>query len=195
MHTNARDEALSLPTEQTARLALRTQQVIAVETGVVNTVDPVAGSYALESLTDAIEQGATALLDQIAAEGGTLAAIERGMIQRQIQESAYRDQQAVDSGRRVVVGVNRSTDDSPVHIEVLRLDPAVESEQCARVALVRASRDNTQIRPTLERVTRAARDGTNLVPPIIAAVEARATVGEIADTLRAVFGEHRENGL
>ena len=195
LHCNGRDEALGLPTENSAQIALRTQQVIAAETGVVNTVDPVAGSYAIESLTDAIEQGATALLDQIAAEGGTLAAIERGMIQRQIQESAYRDQQAVDSGRRVVVGVNRSTDDSSVHIEVLRLDPAVESEQCARVALVRASRDNTQIRPTLERVTRAARDGTNLVPPIIAAVEARATVGEIADTLRAVFGEHRENGL
>ena len=117
------------------------------------------------------------------------------MIQRQIQESAYRDQQAIDGGRRVVVGVNRSTDDSPVHIEVLRIDPAVESEQCERVALVRASRDETQMRATLEGVTRAARDGTNLVPPIIAAVEARATVGEIADTLRAVFGEHREDGL
>jgi methylmalonyl-CoA mutase N-terminal domain/subunit len=195
LHCNGRDEALGLPTESSAQIALRTQQVIAAETGVVNTVDPVAGSYAIESLTDAIEQGATALLDQIAAEGGTLAAIERGMIQRQIQESAYQDQQAIDNDRRVVVGVNRSTDDNSVPIEVLRIDPKIEREQCERVALVRASRDNTQVRPTLEGVTRAARDETNLVPPIIAAVEAHATVGEIADTLRAVFGEHRESGL
>ena len=152
-------------------------------------------AYAIESLTDAIEQGATALLDRIEAEGGTLAAIERGMIQREIQESAYQDQQAVESGGRVVIGVNHSTDDTPVNIDVLRIDAAIERDQCARVALVRASRDETEMRRALDRVTRAARDGTNLVPPIIDAVEARATVGEVADTLRAVFGEHREDGI
>ncbi|MDP6580694.1 MAG: methylmalonyl-CoA mutase family protein, partial [Vicinamibacterales bacterium] len=194
LHCNGRDEALGLPTETSAQIALRTQQVIAAETGVVNTVDPVAGSYAIESLTDAIEQGVTALLDQIADGGGTLAAIERGAIQRQIQESAYRDQQAVDDGDRVVVGVNRSTDDAPLNMEVLRIDPSVEHDQRERVARLRASRDETEMRQALDAVTRAARDDTNLVPPIIAAVESLATVGEIADTLRAVFGEYREEG-
>jgi methylmalonyl-CoA mutase N-terminal domain/subunit len=194
LHCNGRDEALGLPTESSAQIALRTQQVIAAETGVVNTVDPVAGAYAIESLTDAIEQGATALLDRITAEGGTLAAIESGMIQRQIQESAYQDQQAVDGGERVVVGVNHSTDDAPAGIDILRIDASIETDQCERMALVRASRDETDMRRTLDGVTRAARDGTNLVPPIVAAVEARATVGEVADTLRAVFGEHREDG-
>jgi methylmalonyl-CoA mutase N-terminal domain/subunit len=178
LHCNGRDEALGLPTESSAQIALRTQQVIAAETGVVNTV----------------EQGATALLDRITAEGGTLAAIESGMIQRQIQESAYQDQQAVDGGERVVVGVNHSTDDAPAGIDILRIDASIETDQCERMALVRASRDETDMRRTLDGVTRAARDGTNLVPPIVEAVEARATVGEVADTLRAVFGEHREDG-
>jgi methylmalonyl-CoA mutase N-terminal domain/subunit len=195
LHCNGRDEALGLPTESSAQIALRTQQVIAEETGVVNTADPVGGSYAIESLTDSIERGATALLDQIAADGGTLAAIERGAIQRQIQESAYRDQQAVDDGERVVVGVNSSTDDSRVNIDVLRIDPHVERDQCERIARLRASRDELEMQRTLDGVTGAARSDTNLVPPIIAAVEARATVGEIADTLRAVFGEYREVGL
>jgi methylmalonyl-CoA mutase N-terminal domain/subunit len=195
LHCNGRDEALGLPTETSAQIALRTQQVIAAETGVANTVDPVAGSYAIESLTDAIEQGATALLDQIAEGGGTLAAIERGAIQRQIQESAYRDQQAVDNGDRLVVGVNRSTDDAPLNMEVLRIDPSVEHDQRKRVAHLRASRDETKMRQALDGVTRSARDDTNLVPPIITAVEAMATVGEIADTLRAVFGEYREEGV
>ena len=193
LHCNGRDEALGLPTQTSAQIALRTQQVIAGETGVANTVDPVAGSYAIESLTDAIEEGASGILDQIAAGGGTLTAIERGVIQRQIQDSAYQDQRAVDSGERVVVGVNRFTDDTAVNIDVLRIDPVVERDQCERVARVRAARDDRQMRRTLERVTRTAQDGTNLVPPIIAAVEARATVGEIADTLRAVFGEYRED--
>jgi len=195
LHCNGRDEALGLPTRTSARIALRTQQLIAAETGVVNTVDPVAGSYAIESMTDAIEQDATALLERIAADGGTLVAIERGVIQRQIQESAYRDQQAVDGATRVVVGVNRFTNDADVSIDVLRIDPAVEHAQRERVARLRASRDQIRWQQTLDTVTLAARDGTNLVPPIIAAVEARATVGELADTLRAVFGEYREHGL
>ena len=195
LHCNGRDEALALPTQTSAHIALRTQQVIAAETGVVNTVDPVAGSHAVESLTDAIEREARAILERIDAEGGTLAAIERGEIQRQIQESAYRDQQAVDSGERTVVGVNRFDDDDGVNIDILRIDPAVETGQRERVARVRASRDPARWRAALDAVTGAARNGGNLVPPIIAAVEARATVGEIADTLRAVFGEYREEGI
>ena len=195
LHCNGRDEALGLPTQAAAQTALRTQQLIAAETGVVSTVDPVAGADAIETRTDAIEQGAATVLDQITATGGALAAVERGFIQRQIQESAYRDQQAIDDDTRVVVGVNRFTDDANVQIEVLRIDPAVERAQCERVASLRASRDSTSWQRTLAAVTRAAQDGTNMVPPIIAAVEARATVGEIADALRAVFGEHREHAL
>ena len=195
LHCNGRDEALALPTRESAHIALRTQQVIAAETGVVNTVDPVGGSHVVESLTDEIEREARAVLERIDAEGGTLAAIERGDIQRQIQESAYRDQQAVDAGERTVVGVNRFDDDGGVNIDTLRIDPAVETDQRERVARVRASRDPGQHRGALDAVTAAARGGGNLVPPIVAAVEARATVGEIADTLRAVFGEYREDGI
>ncbi len=195
LHCNGRDEALALPTRASAHIALRTQQVIAAETGVVNTVDPVAGSRVVESLTDAIEREARAMLERIDADGGTLAAIERGEIQRQIQESAYRDQQAVDTGGRTVVGVNRFNDDDGVSIDLLRIDPAVEADQRGRVAQVRASRDPVRCRGALDTVTAAARGGGNLVPPIIAAVEARATVGEVADTLRSVFGEYREDGM
>ena len=195
LHCNGRDEALALPTRESAHIALRTQQVIAAETGVVNTVDPVGGSHVVESLTDEIEREARAVLERIDAEGGTLAAIERGDIQRQIQESAYRDQQAVDAGERTVVGVNRFDDDGGVNIDTLRIDPAVETDQRERVARVRASRDPVGCQSALDAVTAAARGGGNLVPPIVAAVEARATVGEIADTLRAVFGEYREDGI
>ncbi len=195
LHCNGRDEALGLPTQTSARIALRTQQIIAAESGVTNTVDPVAGSHAIESLTDSIEGEAAALLARIEDEGGTLAAIERGLIQRQIQESAYRRQQEIERGERIVVGMNRFTDESPVNTEVLRIDPAVEQEQRTRVAQLRSSRDQTRTRQALAAVTRAARDGANLVPPVIAAVEALATVGEIADTLRAVFGEYREDAF
>ncbi len=195
LHCNGRDEALGLPTEASAQIALRTQQVIASETGVINTVDPLAGSYAIESLTDGIERDARALLDRIEADGGTLKAIEGGMIQREIQESAYRHQQEIDSGERVVVGMNRFTDEAPAGIDVLRIDPAVERDQRERVAQLRASRDGLRSQQALDAVTRAAQDGTNLMPPVITAVEARATVGEVADTLRAVFGEYHEDGL
>ena len=194
LHCNGQDEALGLPTKDSARTALRTQQVIAAETGVVNTADPVGGSYAIEALTDEIEQGATEILSKIDADGGTLVAIERGLIQREIQAAAYRDQQAIDSGHQAVVGVNCFTDDIPVNIEVLRINPNIESDQAERVAKLRMSRDQTEWKQSLSAVTKAARDGTNLVPPIITAVEARATVGEIADTLRGEFGEHREGG-
>jgi methylmalonyl-CoA mutase N-terminal domain/subunit len=192
LHCNARDEALALPTEESAKLALRTQQLIAAETGVVNTVDPCGGAYAIEELTNRIEHEARALLDRIDAVGGTLPAIEQGLIQREIQESAYRAQQEIDRGDRVVVGVNRFAAEDAASIEVLQIDPEIERRQIARVRAVRAARDDAEWRSSLDRLAAAARDTANLVPFVITAVEARATLGEISDTLRGVFGEHKE---
>jgi methylmalonyl-CoA mutase N-terminal domain/subunit len=192
LHCNGRDEALALPTEESARVALRTQQIIAFESGVANTVDPAGGSYTVETLTNDIETGAEAILARVDRAGGTLAAIETGLIQREIQESAYKAQLAVDSGASIVVGVNRFTDGNGTRIETLRIDPDVERRQIDRVRAVRAGRSADAHRSALAGVTDAARDGSNLVSAIIAAVEARATVGEIADAMRAVFGEYAE---
>jgi len=192
LHCNGRDEALALPTEESARIALRTQQVIAWESGVANTVDPLGGSYAIEEMTDSIEREARALLERIDAIGGTLTAIEQGFIQREIQESAYRVQQEIDRGERVVVGVNRYTTDDGTPIEVLRIDPEIERQQIDRVRAVRSARDTHTWRAALDAIATAARGGDNLVPHIVRAVDARATVGEISDTLRSVFGEHKE---
>jgi methylmalonyl-CoA mutase, N-terminal domain len=192
LHTNGRDEALALPTEDSARIALRTQQIIAHESGVPNTVDPFGGSWHIERLTDRIESGAVALLDRIEASGGTLRAIETGVIQRQIQEAAYAAQQAIDRGENVVVGVNRYATDERPTVEVFTLDADVERRQVERLEGLRASRDQAAWRAALDAVESAARGRDNLVPRIIAAVEARATVGEIADTMRGVFGEFRE---
>jgi methylmalonyl-CoA mutase N-terminal domain/subunit len=200
LHCNGRDEALALPTEEAARIALRTQQILASEAGVANTVDPVGGAYAIESLTDSLERDAMAIIDRIDSVGGTLAAIERGWIQREVQEAAYRSQQEIDRGDVVVVGVNRFRDEgesstpgraAPVP-DVFRLDPQVEVRQVERVRAVRANRSEKPWRHSLESVRRAAQDGSNLVPPILAAVQAFATVGEIADELRGVFGEYVE---
>jgi methylmalonyl-CoA mutase N-terminal domain/subunit len=195
LHTNGRDEALALPTEESARIALRTQQIIAMETGVSNTVDPLAGSYEVERRTNEIERGARALLDRIDALGGTLAAIEAGYIQRQIQDSAYKAQVAIDSGQTVVVGVNRYQSDEPSRVDVFQLDAEIERQQVERVREVRRSRDQAEWQAALSAVESAARGRENLVPRVIAAVEARATVGEVADALRRVFGEYREVGL
>jgi len=193
LHCNGRDEALALPTEESARIALRTQQIIAAESGAANTVDPVAGSYAIETLTNAIERGAADLLTRIERAGGTLAAIEAGLIQREIQESAYRAQVAIDAGESVVVGVNRfGEDDGGGTIQTLQIDAGVERRQIERVRAVRASRSADAARSALDAVIQATRDGSNLVPPIIAAVEAKTTVGEIADAMRQVFGEYEE---
>ena len=192
LHCNGLDEAIGLPTEAAARLALRTQQIIAAETGVTRTVDPVGGAWAIEEMTNRIEREAAALLARIDEQGGGLAAIETGFNQREIQESAYRAQQAIDSGAATVVGVNAHTADEPAPIEAFRIDPDLEAAQIERVRAVRASRDAAQWRAALDQVERAARGDDNLVPPIIAAVEALATVGEIADALRRVFGEYRE---
>jgi methylmalonyl-CoA mutase N-terminal domain/subunit len=193
LHCNGRDEALSLPTEEAARIALRTQQVIAYETGVANTVDPVAGAYTIEAMTDRLEADARTIIARIDALGGTLAAIEAGLIQREIQDAAYKAQQAVDSGDAVVVGVNRYQDDRPANIDVFTVDPEAEAEQVARLRAVRASRSTSECQSAVDAVERAARGGANLVPPVIAAVESRATLGEIADALRRVFGEYVES--
>jgi methylmalonyl-CoA mutase, N-terminal domain len=192
LHTNSRDEALALPTEDSARLALRTQQIIAHESGVANTIDPFGGAWHIERLTNDIETGALDLITRIEQLGGTLRAIETGYIQRQIQESAYRAQQAVDHGSAVVVGVNRFATDERLPMEVFSLDADVERRQIDKVQAVRRRRDAASCQDALAAVAAAAAGRDNLVPPIIAAVDAHATVGEIADTMRGVFGEFRE---
>jgi methylmalonyl-CoA mutase N-terminal domain/subunit len=192
LHCNGKDEALALPTEESATIALRTQQIILHESGVANTVDPVGGSYAIEEMTSRIEREASDLLDQIDRLGGTLTAIESGYIQQQIQDAAYIAQQAVDSGDVVVVGVNRFGDAASAPTDVFQVDAEIERRQVDRVRAVRASRSEAEWRAALDAVEGAAHGITNLVPPILAAVEARATLGEIADVLRKVFGEHRD---
>ncbi|MBI2820197.1 MAG: methylmalonyl-CoA mutase [Acidobacteria bacterium] len=192
LHTNAKDEALGLPTEEAALLALRTQQIIAYESGVANTVDPLAGSYCIETLTNEIELGARQYLERIQSMGGMLRAIETGFIQREIQQSAFRYQQAVERGEQVVVGVNRFEQEKQAMPPVLRVDPALEREQVERIHKLRAKRDAARAAEALRKVEQAARGSENLMPFILAAVEAYATVGEISDTLRRVFGEYKE---
>jgi len=193
LHTNARDEALGLPTEASAQLALRTQQILAHESGVADTVDPLGGSYAIEAATEALEQEALKLLDRIEAQGGASAAIERGLVQAEIQEAAYRHQQQVEAGERVIVGVNRYREGEPaVPGEILRIDPELERAQVERVRALRARRPHAPWAQAVDAVEAAARSGANLLPPMVEAVLAWATVGEIAGRLRSVFGEHRE---
>jgi methylmalonyl-CoA mutase N-terminal domain/subunit len=192
LHTNSRDEALALPTEEAARLALRTQQILAHESGVTETPDPLAGSYYVESLTTELERAATAYLDEIDALGGTLAAIEAGFQQRRIQEAAYRVQQEIERGDRIVVGVNRFLDESVATPPIQRIDPDAERRQVEGLRRVRAERDPREWEAALRRLDDAARGHDNLLPPIIEAVRAYATVGEISDRLRVAWGEHRE---
>jgi methylmalonyl-CoA mutase, N-terminal domain len=194
LHTNARDEALALPTEESARLALRTQQVLAFESGVTETPDPLAGSYFVERLTDELEAAANDYLAQIDALGGTLAAIRAGFQQRQIQEAAYRTQQEIEAGDRIVVGVNRFQDATGREVRpmIQRIDPEGERRQVERVARVRAERDPRTWERALARLGECARGGENVMPALVEAVDAYATVGEISDRLRVAFGEHRE---
>jgi methylmalonyl-CoA mutase N-terminal domain/subunit len=193
LHANALDEALALPTEQAALLALRTQQIIANETGIINTVDPVAGSYAIEKLTDEIETGAQEYISNIDVMGGMLRAIEAGYVQQEIQKAAYDYQKAVDSGEQVVVGVNRFQAEEERPIPTLRLDPAIEREQVTRLNALRARRDTAKTKAALAEIERRARGSENLMPVILAAVEVYATVGEISDALRRAFGEYQES--
>jgi len=193
LHTNGQDEALALPTEQSARLALRTQQVIAYESGVTAAPDPLGGSEYIEKLTDEIEAGAQAYIRNIDALGGTLAAIERGYIQREIQNSAYEQQKAVEEGRQIVVGVNQYCGDEFEGPKPFRLDPALERQQVERVRTVRASRPAEAARTALSRLEKAARSPENVMPPLLECCRALCTVGEISDVLRTVFGEYRES--
>ncbi|HXQ96570.1 MAG TPA: methylmalonyl-CoA mutase family protein [Candidatus Acidoferrales bacterium] len=193
LHTNARDEALALPTEPSARLALRTQQILAHEAGVTETPDPLAGSYFVESLTDELERAATEYLDEIDAMGGTLAAIEAGYQQRQIQEAAYRRQRAVESGDEVVVGVNRFVDGPAPAPPLQRIDPDEEGRQADRVRRVRARRDPAAWQRAVDRLVATAQGEENVMPALVEAVHAQATLGEMSDALRSVWGEHRES--
>jgi len=192
LHANALDEALALPTEDAARLALRTQQILAHESGVANTADPVGGSYAIEHLTNEIEAGAREYVERIDALGGMLRAIETGYVQREIQKAAYEYQQSVERKERIVVGVNRYRTERQEPIPILRIDPAIEQEQVERVRALRARRDAARANKAIAEVESRARSGANLMPAILAAVEAYATVGEISDAMRRVFGEHQE---
>lgn len=192
LHTNGYDEALAIPTEEAARTALRTQQIIAYESGAAQTVDPLAGSYAVETLTDSIESRANEYIDKIEALGGMIRAIETGYVQQEIQNSAYDVQRAIDAGDAVVVGVNRFVIDEEKIVPIQRVDEALERKQVERVRALRARRNPTEWQSAIEAVKEAAGSGKNLVPKVIAAVEKSCTVGEISNSLREIFGEHRE---
>jgi methylmalonyl-CoA mutase N-terminal domain/subunit len=200
LHTNAMDEALALPTERAATIALRTQQVLAHESGAADVVDPLGGAYYVEAQTARIESLASALIERIDALGGAVAAVERGFVQREIQESAYRHQQEIERGERIVVGVNRYREDEAPGVTRHRIDPALEREQVERLRAFRARRDEVAARAggaaphaaALDRIERAARAGDPLVPFILDAVEARATLGEISDALRRALGTYRQ---
>ncbi len=192
LHTNSMDEALWLPTEKSVRIALRTQQIIAYESGVADTVDPLAGSYYVEYLTDEIQRRAEEYIAKIDEMGGALAAIEKGYIQQEIQESAYRYQQAVEQGEQIVVGVNAfQIEEEKRDLEALRVDPSIEAAQRRRLADLRARRDNAKVSEILSRIEQAARGSENLMPLIIEAVERYATLGEISDALRRAWGEYQ----
>lgn len=195
LHTNSMDEALALPTEKSVRIALKTQQIIAYESGVAETVDPLAGSYYVEARTDEILKEAEAYIAKIDELGGMLAAIEKGYVQSQIQDASYEYQKTVESGERVVVGVNKfQVEEDNSDRELLRVDPSVGSNQCKKLADLRAKRDNVKVQTVLDEVRKAARDESiNLMPVIVEAVKAYATEGEICGVLREEFGEYREN--
>ncbi|MFM7147344.1 MAG: methylmalonyl-CoA mutase family protein, partial [Actinomycetales bacterium] len=191
LHTNSFDEAIALPTAKAARLALRTQQVLAYETDVCGTVDPFAGSYVVESLTDDLEAAATNLIERIDELGGAVAAIEQGFQKSEIERSAYEVAQQIDAGERVIVGVNRFTIESEERYEPMRVNPAIEAEQTERLRALRAERDQSVVDSALEDIRRCAEGTENLLPPMRRALKARATVGEVSDALRAVWGQYR----
>ena len=191
LHTNSYDEAIALPTEKAARLALRTQQVLAYETDLTGVVDPFAGSYAIEAMTDEIENGAVALIRQVADFGGAVEAIEAGFQKREIEASAYRVAQEIDAGDRVVVGVNRFVLDEEDPYEPLRVDPSIEAAQVARLAALRAQRDGAAVDEALSRLREAAAGTTNVLFPLREALRRRATVGEVCHALRTVWGRYQ----
>ncbi len=191
LHTNAMDEAIGLPTESAATLALRTQQVIAHESGITAYPDPFGGSYVVEALTDKLEQEARAYIEKIDAMGGALPAIEEGYQQAEIHDAAYRYQQRIEAGDQVVVGVNKFTSNDPAKTPIFKIDPEIERQQIDRLRDLRASRAQAQVDAALNRIEAAAKSADNLMPPILEAAKELATVGEIANALRRVYGEHR----
>jgi methylmalonyl-CoA mutase N-terminal domain/subunit len=193
LHTNSKDEALALPTQDAAQIALRTQQIIAYETGVADSVDPLAGSYMIESLTDEIVTRAADYIRQIDDLGGALAAIEAGFVNREIQDAAYAYQRAVETGEQVIVGMNKFTMDSEPEPDILRVEPAIEAAQRQRLAELRANRDNQRVAELRAHLETAARGDTNLMPLLVTCVGNDVTLGEICHTLRGVFGEYRPN--
>jgi methylmalonyl-CoA mutase N-terminal domain/subunit len=192
LHTNSFDEALALPTEQSARIALRTQQIVGYESGAPQTIDPLAGSYYIESLTNEIEKRASGYLDKIEAMGGMLKAIERGYVQQEIQQAAYEYQQAVDRHEAIVVGLNQFQMEDEKAVPIQRIDEALERKQVERLRALRAKRDPKPWQVAIKAVEDTARSGENLMPRILTAVEANATVGEISDAMRKVYGEYKE---
>ncbi len=193
LHTNSRDEALALPTEESVRIALRTQQIVAYESGVADTVDPLAGSYYIEAMTDRIEQKAAEYIARIDELGGMVAAIEKGYIQQEIQDAAYRYQKEIESGDRIVVGVNKFQIKEEPPQNLLKVDPAIQVAQIAKIKKVKESRDNDLVKRRLAEVRKAAQGSDNLMPKILDAVRAYATLGEIVGEMVAVFGEHKES--
>jgi len=192
LHTNSFDEALCLPSEEAALVALRTQQIIAYESGVANTVDPLAGSYFVEWLTNEVEERVWRYLERIEEMGGAVRAIEKGFMQREIARSAYEQQKAIEAGELVVVGVNKFVVEEPMRVELLKVDPRVEEKQIERLRELRAKRNAREVEEALDELRRAAeRDGENLMPYMLKAVRARATIGEIFGALREIFGEYR----
>jgi len=192
LHTNALDEALALPTEDSVQLALRTQQVLAHESGVAGTIDPWGGSYAMESLTNHLEARATELIGRIDALGGMVRAVETGFVQKEIQESAYQLQRAIETGDQVVVGVNEYRQEEKTRIPIHRVDPQLEREQVGRLQRFRAGRDAQKVTSSLQQLRVAAEGSDNLMPFLVEAVDVGVTLGEVSDTLRDVFGEHQE---
>ncbi|MEM2439925.1 MAG: methylmalonyl-CoA mutase family protein, partial [Candidatus Bathyarchaeia archaeon] len=193
LHTNSFDEALCLPTEESVRVALRTQQIIAYESGVANTVDPLAGSYYVEALTNEMEEKAMEYIEKVDEMGGAIAAIERGFFQREIADAAYRYQREIEEKKRILVGVNEYVlEGEKCPVKLLRVDPSVEKKQIERLQKLRRERDNRKVKEALEKLHYAAAKDENLMPTIIEAVKAYATLGEVMDVLRKVYGEYKE---
>lgn len=193
LHTNSMDEALALPTERAAQIALRTQQILAYESGVADSVDPLAGSYLIEALTDELEARAWDYIQRIDDLGGALKAIEQGFVNQEINDAAYAYQQAVEKNEAIIVGMNKFAVDETEHMEILRVDPAIEAAQRQKLADIRANRDDERAHAMMTRIEQAARGNDNLMPIFVEAVEAEVTLGEIAGVLRGVFGEYRPN--
>jgi methylmalonyl-CoA mutase N-terminal domain/subunit len=193
LHTNSFDEALALPTERSVQIALRTQQIIANESGVADSVDPLGGSFLLESWTDQIEEKATAYINRIDEMGGMLKAIEQGYVQREVQNSAYEYQRSVESREQIIVGINEYTSIEPPPKELLKIDPSIEKRQCEKLEALRASRDPKAVDKAIKALTESAKNGNNIMPPMLNAVKSYVTLGEAMNALQEIFGSHREN--